>query len=284
MTDARHDEFTEAAAAYALGALDAAERELFEAHLRTCAACAAEVDAYRQVAAGIGAGVEPVPPPPGLKARVIATATAASSVRALERPVGTPARPAPRLFAWLAAAACIVLAVAAGVYAWAIQAQLLSVSRVAAEASSRADALRSQLSAVRREVARTTRLLDVVTAPDVWRVSLAGTKRGSAAKGQAYWSPSRGVWFTADGLPVLSPGRTYQLWLVLPKQAPMSAGLLGVDARGSGTMLSAAGPQTDVAKPSVVTFAITEEPAAGSPGPTSPILLAGSAKPDASRP
>ena len=48
MTSTLHDELADAAA-YALGSLDAAERERFETHLRTCKACAAEVDVYRQV-------------------------------------------------------------------------------------------------------------------------------------------------------------------------------------------------------------------------------------------
>jgi anti-sigma factor RsiW len=45
MTDPRHDQFVESAAAYALGAMDSPEREQFEAHLRTCATCEAEVEA-----------------------------------------------------------------------------------------------------------------------------------------------------------------------------------------------------------------------------------------------
>jgi anti-sigma-K factor RskA len=280
MTDARHEEFAESAAAYALGALDAPERIRFEAHLQTCDVCQKDVDAYRAVTAGLGGSVEPMATPAALKARVIAAATAGPRVRAVE-PSATTANPLvlrPTTFPWLALAASLALAAAAGAYAWMLHAQLDTARRVAAETSARAETLRTQLSAARGDAVRSGRLLQVLTAPDVVRVSLAGTKPGSAARGQASWSPSRGLWFSADGLPVLSPGRIYQLWLVLPKQVPISAGLLAVDARGTGTLLAAGQSSGAISPPQAVTVAVTEEPASGSPGPTTPILLAGSAK------
>jgi hypothetical protein len=240
------------------------------------------VKAYRQVAAGLGGSVDPVAPPPALKARVIAAATAGPRARSFERPASGATTPAPRptTLPWLALAASLVLAAAAGVYAWTLHLQLDAARRVAAETSARAESLRAQLNAARGASARSARLVDVLTAPDVVRVTLAGTKDGPNAKGQAYWSPSRGLWFNAEGLPVLSPGRVYQLWLVLPKQAPISAGLMAVNGLGAGTLLSNAPPNVGIPKPAVVTVAVTDEPASGSPAPTTAILLAGSAKPE----
>ena len=40
--------------AYAIGALDADETRVFEAHLATCASCQAELRTMRRVVAGIG--------------------------------------------------------------------------------------------------------------------------------------------------------------------------------------------------------------------------------------
>ncbi len=281
MTASRHDEFVESAAAYALGSLDAAERERFEDHLRECDACQQEVEGYRRITAGLGASVEPAALPPALKARVMAAATAGSTAPPLAHPVATLKAPPvrPTMFPWLALAASLALAVAAGAYAWVLHTQLDAARRVAAETSARAETLRTQLIAARGDSARSARLLGVLTAPDVIRVTLAGTKAGLPARGQAYWSPSRGLWFDAEGLPVLSPGRVYQLWLVLPKQAPVSGGLMTVDTRGAGTLLSATSAVAEGSRPSTVTVAITDEPAAGSPAPTTSILLAGSAKP-----
>ena len=67
MTDDMHD----LAAAYALDALDTAERERFERHLSDCDACQADVASFQQIAANLGAAEE-VAPPEALKARVMA--------------------------------------------------------------------------------------------------------------------------------------------------------------------------------------------------------------------
>src|SRR5205823_4385643 len=50
-----YDEFTDQPALYALGALTAAERAAFEAHLTVCAACAAEVRAFAPVVEALAA-------------------------------------------------------------------------------------------------------------------------------------------------------------------------------------------------------------------------------------
>ena len=277
MTDPRHDQFAEAAAAYVLGVLEPAEREAFGAHLGECEMCRADVEAFRRVAASIGATVSRVPPPAELKSSVIARAT--SGARPFERPVVT-SPPSPRSSIWLAAAASLALHAGVGFYAWSLHARLGESRQVAADASVRAETLRSQLAAARGESARASRILEVLTAPDVVRVVLTSTNAGSPGQGLGYWSPSKGVWFAADGLPVPAAGRAYQLWVVLPNRKPLSAGLLAVDARGQGRMLSINGTSVPVAKSSPITLAITDEPAGGSPGPTTPILIAGRAKTD----
>lgn len=48
--------------AYAIDALDAAEREAFERHLAACGECRAEVDSLREAAASLADGVSLVPP------------------------------------------------------------------------------------------------------------------------------------------------------------------------------------------------------------------------------
>lgn len=57
--------------AYAIDALDDHERALFELHLADCADCRAEVDSLREAAAGL-ADATVVPPPPALRADVLA--------------------------------------------------------------------------------------------------------------------------------------------------------------------------------------------------------------------
>ena len=276
MTDTRHDEFEEAAAAYALDGLGADERRQFEAHLATCARCQADVAEYRRVTAGLGLAVEKVTPPASLKARTIARATQTDLGGLFTKNVRRPPRSVSN--AWLAAAAGVMLAVATGIYAWSLRAQVDAARQVEAQAFSRAQALRAEMSAVRGDSLRWSRMVQVLTAPDLVRVDLAGTASAKTASGRAFWSRSRGLLLNADQLPALQASRIYQLWVVLPKSAPVSAGLFGVAANGSGTVLATLPASLAVPAATVITVAVTDEPAAGSAGPTTPILLAGSAK------
>ena len=65
MADMDHDALREAAGLYALGALARDERDAFEAHLATCAECAAEVRALEGVVTALPYAVPQVDPPPG---------------------------------------------------------------------------------------------------------------------------------------------------------------------------------------------------------------------------
>jgi anti-sigma-K factor RskA len=69
-----------------------------------------------------------------------------------------------------------------------------------------------------------------------------------------------------DGLAPLPAGRTYQLWKTEGATSPVSLGVLG---DGTGEAAAIAAPAD------VTTLALTDEPAAGSPAPTTPILASG---------
>ena len=101
MTD---HQWTELAAPYALGALDPEERARFETHLAVCAVCRAEVRSLKEVAVLLAESAPAATPPAALRERVLRVASRV-------RPIGArrPGR-AP----WLAAAACLVLALGLG--------------------------------------------------------------------------------------------------------------------------------------------------------------------------
>lgn len=65
-------EIHDAAAAYALDALDPVEQQEFEEHLDTCADCRNEVEELRATAADLVLSVVAPPPPPALRAAVLA--------------------------------------------------------------------------------------------------------------------------------------------------------------------------------------------------------------------
>ncbi|WP_269801648.1 zf-HC2 domain-containing protein, partial [Desertihabitans aurantiacus] len=80
--------------AYVVGALDASEREVFEAHLPHCPQCTREVTEFAETTAELARLTE-TPPPPELRAAVLG---AVRSVRPLPPEtapaVGTPPQPA----------------------------------------------------------------------------------------------------------------------------------------------------------------------------------------------
>lgn len=226
------------AAAYALGALDAAERAAFEAHLTTCAECRAEVRSFRETAAQLAAGAGGATPSGDLRERVLAEARRV-------RPIRTARRFSA---AWLSAAAGFVLALLLGSAWW------------------RERDLRSEL-AVR--VAQQDELLTSILAPDVSVANLAASGRPPSAR--LFWDAKRlRVVVAVFNLPPAAAGRTYQLWAIAKGQDPVSVGTFNTSGDGS--------VRTVFPAPPGVAFdltAVTEEPTGGSPQPTQTPFLVG---------
>ena len=104
--------WSELAAAFALGALDPAERIEFERHLETCASCRAEVQSFREVAGRLAYTAPASTPSPALKDRVLRTAREVRPIAARRRGV----------LPWAAAAAAAI-AVVAGYGYWRARAE-----------------------------------------------------------------------------------------------------------------------------------------------------------------
>lgn len=242
------DELHSLAGAYALDAIDdEAERRRFEEHLARCETCATELAEFRETTARLAMAVAEAPPP-GLRARVL------SDVRQVRQlpPDTSGTRPAPggapvrtlRPRRWrraaaagLAAAACLVTAVSAG---------------VAVNERQRVE----RVEAAQRDVA------SVLSAPD------ARSATGRAAGGGTVTivaSASRGrVVVASSGLRTLPSSRAYQLWLI-GADGPRSAGLLPGD-RSRPVVAGTWRPSDKVG--------VTVEPAGGSARPTTtPLVL-----------
>jgi anti-sigma-K factor RskA len=260
--------FDEALAAYALGALDEAERGAFETHLETCVDCQRELAGLSRVTTALGMAI--VREPPGdLKARTIARAAAQAQDRPATRPTGTP--PGSPFQKWLALAAGIAIVIGLLGYVFALQAEVRMLTRVAADAEARVEALRLELSDIRQHSNRLENTLAVLSAPDLLSIDLRSQTPDSPALGRAFMSGARGVLFNVENLPVLPSDRAYQVWAVAPGGGPVGIGLFTVDATGASSV-SLSLPST-LTNPR--TIAVTVEPANGSPGPTSPIVLIG---------
>lgn len=237
--------------AYALHALDPAERDAFEAHLAVCESCAEEVREFAATTERLGLSVAEAPPPE-LRERVLrGIRTVRQEPPLVHRPVAPEAgagavRRLPRAYRF-ALAACVALAAAlGGVAVW--QHQSAQAERRTAD---RADARSAEIAAV-------------LTASDAHATS--GTVRGGAsATVVESASVGRAVMLTS-GLPALPGGRTYQLWYD-------DSGTM----RPAGFVTPAAAHQTVLLKGGLdgaEGMGITVEPAGGSPHPTStPVAL-----------
>jgi anti-sigma-K factor RskA len=265
MTGMTHDELRELTGGYALGVLSEAEHRALDAHLSGCPDCAEEVRQLQRVALGLAHAVPQHAPPAALRDRVLRAAVAASpaapareSTRAARMPVAT----------WLAAAASIA-AVALGLYTLTLRQRIDDLQAQLRDVSAR---FQRDLEVARASGDRANVITSVLAAADLRRIDLAGQPKAPQSAGRAYWSPSRGLVFTAANLPALAPGRQYQLWVIPPGPSgkPLSAGLLDLEADGGAVALVDTRTAAQVG-----TVAVTIEPAGGVPQPTGDMVLAG---------
>ena len=301
-TMSNHEEFAAALAGYALDALDATERQALEAHLPTCAQCQAELADLRRVTAAMGGAVTPVAPPPELKAKVIARATAqaqalqapqaGSPSRFLRRPAITaptppaPMTPAPthgklvrvrrRSRSPLPLAASVAIALGLGAYAWLLRSEVDSLRLQVTQMSINAENLRDELTAVRRDAARLVHTTGVLGAPVLMKVDLKGTQGMPAATGRAFLNPERGLVFNADRLAPLPAGQGYQLWVINDGKPIPIPNTFRPDANG----LASFNARMPAGVSTAQVIAVTIEPeGVGSTLPTTQPVLAGNVIP-----
>ncbi len=253
----RRPELHTLAGAYALDAVPEADRARFERHLARCRACAREQRELREATARL-AGAVAANPPAELVERVIA---AAARTRQLPPPAGlAPAWPARLIHQvwnarrppgpWRARRRRLALALAA-VF-------------LAAAAASGAIALTAEhnLGAAQQS---DHAIAEVLNAPDAVMVTSRVKAGGAATIVMSH--RDHALVFTTAGLPPLSGGRGYQLWLMGP-HGDRSAGLLPAPHNGMTSPVIATG----LAAGDWV--GLTVEPGAGSPHPTSsPIVM-----------
>ena len=242
-------EWQEFAAPYAVGALDPAERAAFEEHLVGCLVCQAEVRSFAEVAGLLAHGAPPAEPPRSLRERVLAEARRVHPLAARRRLA---------LAAWLAAAAGLLLAVAAGVEAWRLFARVRGLEVALARADS--------------TLATAESTLNDLTGPEVHVVSLAATGRQPSAR--VFWNHTKNRFIVmAFDLPAARPGRVYQLWAIAKGKAPLSMGTFNTNPFGRAYARIPVDPQI-TALGFIDNCGLTEEPAGGSPQPTeTPRLL-----------
>jgi anti-sigma-K factor RskA len=256
------DEITELAALYALGGLEGEDRARFEALLEGGDPTAlAAVRQFEDTLAGLAAAT-PEAPPASVKAALLARIEAEGRPTSRASVTPLPDRAGPRGMLWPVVWGG---ALAAGLAALAVG------LTVGSSYEKRVTALGQESATLRGELERQQAVIALIRDPSTQVVSLAGLKPAPAAKARMFWHARAGGLLIAAGLPAPPESKTYQLWAIAGKQAPVSAGVFGVDAKGTGSLRVPPLPGVGT----VDVFAVTLEPAGGLPGPSGEMYLAG---------
>ena len=269
MSEPSHRAYDGLAGLYAIGGLNRIDRDRFEQHLETCAACVVAVTQLLPVVRGLSQAAPTQEPPARLRLRIVGVEAdpVPQPHRAARGPSsGTRLAPMYRVVAVM----CLIAAGAVGWYA----AQQVTSSRQLRE-SLDASALRIQAAdldaATSRQAARELRArADVLAAPDVATISLQGQPAAPDAAGRAFLSGTRGAVLAASNVPPLPPGQVYQVWFVVPPD-PIGVGFASVD--GAGRIFATVDPPRDTGMP--LAIAVTLEPEGGGAAPSGDLFLLG---------
>lgn len=250
-------DWEEKAAAYVLDALDATERGEFEALLARSSDARRDVAELREVVSLLAYAAPPSAPPASLRARVLADA---ERVRPIIAGRSVPDERPRASAAWAVVPYLALAASLAGLVV--LGARYVSERNARSTLAVATDSLRQALAS--RDV-----IINALLAPEVESVKLTSSERPPSAR--MYWNRTTGqVILAAFQLPPAREGRTYQLWGIAKGGAPVSLGTFNTLATGEGRHVATA--------PSGLTIdvgAVTEEPAGGSPQPTSAPFLVG---------
>jgi anti-sigma-K factor RskA len=248
----------ELAAAYALGALEPAEARAFEQLLATSPEAQREVAEYREVGALLALGSGAAAPSADLKQRTIARAAAQKEARITPRSTSSSWVP------WVALAASL-MAVVGLALSWQGMKQELARRDTVIAAMQDSLTRRDSLLALRG------RTLDALLDPSVSLIRM-GTPGTPEPVVQLFWNRRlHQISAHAFQLKQLASNRTYQLWFIPKNGKPIPSVTFNSEPSGHALVEAIAVP-ADV---ELAAAAITEEPAGGSPQPTTTPFLVG---------
>lgn len=251
-------EHLDSAAAYALGAVDPADAAALDGLLASDPEFRREVERYREVVGLMAWAAPTVAAPAALRQRIV---TGAQGVRPIaSAPSAKPARRLVGVLPWLAAAACLGIAV-------------MNTGRLR-EAREANGALLGELATAQSEIATRDSTLSAFLGPEVHVVSLSeGAAKPTA---RVFWNHTKQVFIvTAFNVPRAPDDKTYQLWAIAKGRNPMSMGTFNTDASGRATLVVPVSA-TVIEGGHIDLCGLTLEPRGGSMQPTEQPRLVGS--------
>jgi anti-sigma-K factor RskA len=252
-----HEQYADDLALYALDALTGEERARLAEHLSGCAACRLELEQLRGDAALLALSAAGPRPPQRSRQRLLEAVAREPRI-----PFAVQKRESKGAWwgwlGWAATAAVIVFSLSLWKENSALKAGLASAISRDAESA--------------RQLQELQKIAEPLLEPEAQRVTLVAAKAPPQPQGKAFYLKDRSrLLFLASNMPALPPRKAYELWLIPTTGSPIPAGVFKPDARGSGTVVNPPLPPGAQAK----AFAITVEDEAGSPVPTSPVVMVG---------
>lgn len=249
---------------YALGVLEGEERAELEAHLaRPGDPCVSGVARARGVVAQLSLAAADAQPPAALRGKIMdaakKSADPARAVAPLQKPKPSMTRAPFPAWAWAAAAA---LALITG---YTIR-QMNNQSTQLAELRKEMKLATVQNQMLQNQLEMNRMVAMVMTSPDSVPLKLM-PKDTRMPMVHAYLHPHMGVAITADQMPSMPNERTLQLWIVPKSGKPISVAIFHPDAAGEIAIVA----PVNLPKDEIAALAVTDEPAGGSPQPTTPI-------------
>jgi anti-sigma-K factor RskA len=245
-----HEQFAEDLALYALGSLDAGERQALEKHLEGCASCRSELELLRGDMSLLALTTAGPKPPVRSRQRLLAALAHEPRLPVVASAPLPDRRPRSwwQALGWVAAAAAALVCIGLLRQNSNLQQSLAS--------------MRSKFSDQGMRLEEANQTVATLIDPEATKIELVAAGHKPEPRGKAiYQRRNRNLIFFASNLPALPAEKIYELWLFPANGgAPIPAGLFKPDARGSATVVNPPLPEGVEAK----NFAVTLEPESGS--------------------
>lgn len=258
----RPDDLRELCYEYAMGVLEGEERDTVEALLAEGdEETLRELKEAAATIAELGAAAPEARPPESVKTKLFDRLGAEQAREAGSAIVPPPPSPKVKAFpmrealGWAIAAGLLVFAYLANQQKQSFEAELHALSE-------RVDRIEGERDTLAAENTLLERMQSILSSPETRGVELTSD---ADPRVQAFWNEQQGLFVAGADLPRPGEGRTLQLWIVPLEGNPISLGLFEPDENGRA--LYFAEPQIPIEDAAAI--AISDEPDAGSPAPTS---------------
>ncbi len=245
MTGSSHQELRELVSAYALGATEAEESAMVEAHLEGCADCRAALDEALETTALLALAAAPVEPPEHLREAIVRAAGVDRELRGAPSPAASGAPSGAR-----------------GSSLGERLRRLLTPARTVAGLAAACAVVALGVAVHERSPGTSTDLQAALQAPGARVLQLSSPTPSAAAR--VITAPGRKPVFVAT-MPAVPSGHVYQLWAIPADGRAVSLGLVG------GGKVTRTVPDVSGTK----IYAVSVEPSGGSSQPTTkPVMTA----------